>query len=325
MGSLARQRVGPSHTVERMADEVRAGLAGSPPSLPCKYFYDEAGMRLFEEITELPEYYLTRTEHAILEREAAGIVARVRPRELVEIGSGTSPKLRLLLDAAASAGLLRSCVLLDISAPALARSAAALRARYAGLRTRAVVADFQEGFDGLGPGGGRLACFLGSTIGNLHPDEIAPFLRALRAHLSEGDGLLLGLDLVKDRARLEAAYNDAAGVTARFNLNLLQVMNDRLDADFDLDAFEHVAFYDEERAWIEMRLRARRGTRARLAAAGLELTLARGDELRTEISCKFTRASLEARLEGAGLRLDAWLSDPERLFALALLRPTPGR
>jgi L-histidine N-alpha-methyltransferase len=239
----------------------------------------------------------------------------------VEIGSGASPKVRILLDAMQRAGLLRSCTLLDINAGALQRSARALGALYPGLRTRRVVADFQEGFGGLGPGGERLMCFLGSTLGNFHPTEVPAFLRSMRAQLQPGDGLLIGLDLVKDTARLEAAYNDAAGVTARFNLNLLQVMNDRLDADFDLGAFEHVAFFDEERAWIEMRVRALRPTRARVPAAHVELTLARGEEIRTELSCKFTRDSLEGQLQGTGLRLDAWLTDPERLFALALLRP----
>lgn len=305
----------------RMAGDVRSSLGGQPPALPSKYFYDETGMRLFEEITTLPEYYLTRTEHALLEEEAAGIVERVRPHELVEIGSGASPKVRILLDAMQAAGLLRSCTLLDINAGALQRSARALGTLYPGMRTRRVVADFQEGFTGLGPGGGRLMCFLGSTLGNFHPSEVPEFLRSMRAQLQPGDGLLIGLDLVKDTARLEAAYNDARGVTARFNLNLLQVMNDRLDADFDLGAFEHVAFFDEERAWIEMRVRARRALRVRIPAASVELTLARGEEIRTELSCKFTRASLERQLHGTGLRLDSWLTDADQLFALALLRP----
>jgi L-histidine N-alpha-methyltransferase len=304
-----------------MGAEVRRGLGGSPPSLRSKYFYEQAGMRLFEQITELPEYYLTRTEWSILTRMADSIVDRVRPRELVEIGSGTSAKLRLLLDAMAHRRLLRRCVLLDINARALRSSAQALAERYRGLQTRLVVADFQAGFDGLGPGGGRLLCFLGSTIGNLEPDEVPAFLLRLREHLSEGDALLLGVDLVKDTARLEAAYNDAAGVTARFNLNLLRVVNRRLGAGFELDAFEHVAFYDRQRAWIEMRVRALRATRA--GGAGLALTLARGDEIRTEISCKYTRASLGALLPPAGLHLDAWMTDPEELFALALLRPRP--
>lgn len=307
--------------VTQIAAEVREGLTSVPPSLPCKYFYDETGMALFEQITELPEYYLTPTERGILERNAGAIVQLVHPQELVEIGSGTSPKLRLLLDAMAGAGLLRRCVLLDINPHALAESKRALERSYPGLQTRIVVADFQQSLDGLGPGGGRLICFLGSTIGNLHPHEVSGFLRRLRAHMAAGDALLLGLDLVKDTARLEAAYNDGAGVTARFNLNLLQVMNRRLGASFDLAAFEHVAFYDEQQAWIEMRLRARHSTAVALPPLDLELTFAPGDEVRTEISCKFTRQSLEARLPETGLRLEAWLTDPDQLFALALLRP----
>lgn len=304
-----------------MFAEVRRGLTSAPPSLPSKYFYDEAGMRLFERITELPEYYLTRTETAILGREAQAIVDRVLPRELAEIGSGASPKILFLLDAMARRGRLDRCTLLDIHGPALRASAAALSRRYPGLKTRQVVADFQAPVPELGAGGARLLCFLGSTIGNLHPDEVEPFLRRLRSHLSDGDGLLVGFDLVKDAARLEAAYNDAAGVTAEFNLNLLRVINARFGASFDVGAFEHVAFYDREHAWIEMRLRARRTTRASFPSAALDFTFERGDEIRTEISCKFTRESVEARASAAGLRLDLWLTDPEDLFALGLFRP----
>jgi L-histidine N-alpha-methyltransferase len=320
LSSLARAKVQEA-AAEAVAADVRQALGGSPPSLPSKYFYDAAGMALFERITELPEYYLTRTEHAILARDAGMVIEEVRPREVVEIGSGTSPKLRMLLDAMAQRRLLERCTLLDINAAALRTSAAALAGRYPGLKTRTVVADFQQGFDALGAAPARLICFLGSTIGNLDPREVRPFLRRLRGHLAHDGALLLGLDLVKDTARLEAAYNDAQGVTAEFNLNLLRALNRRLGAGFDVAAFEHVAFYDRERAWIEMRVRATRATRAALPPCALDLTLARGDEIRTEISCKFTRASLEARLRGTRLHLERWLTDPEELFALALLRP----
>jgi L-histidine N-alpha-methyltransferase len=306
-----------------MAAEVRRALGRRPPELPSKYFYDERGMRLFERITALPEYYLTRSEHAILEENARAIVRSVRPSEVVEIGSGTSPKLRMILDAMAAEGLLRRCVLLDISAEALRSSTAALEARYPGLETRAVVGDFQGPLDALGPGGGRLVCFLGSTIGNLHPREVPAFLARVRAQLAPGDAFLLGVDLVKDTARLEAAYNDTAGVTAEFNRNLLRVLNRRLGATFEVDAFEHVAFYDEERAWIEMRLRASRHTVADLGDARLVLTFDAGDEVRTEISCKYTRASLDAVLAGTGLRVEGWHAGTEGLFALALMRPAP--
>lgn len=322
LSSLARAKVQDAAAeASAVAAEVRRALGGSPPSLPSKYFYDAAGMALFERITELPEYYLTRTEHSILSREADALIEHVRPREIVEIGSGTSPKLRMLLDAMARRRLLERCTLLDINGAALRASADALTRAYPGLKTRTVVADFQQPFGVLGSAPARLVCFLGSTIGNLDPAEVPPFLARLRTHV-EGDGaVLLGLDLVKDTARLEAAYNDAQGVTAEFNLNLLRALNGRLGAAFDVRAFEHVAFYDRQRAWIEMRVRATRTTRAALPQCGLDLTLARGDEIRTEISCKFTRDALEARLEGTGLRTSRWLTDPENLFALALLRP----
>ena len=304
-----------------MAAEVRRGLTASPPWLPSKYFYDEQGGRLFEEITELPEYYLTRTEEAILRARADDVVARLRPRELVELGAGTSPKLRLLLDAMRHARVLRRCVLVDINAGALRASARRLASLYPGLDVQTIVTDFQDDLSQLGAGGGRLLAFLGSTIGNLHPTEVSAFLGGLASHLSPGDGLLLGVDLVKDKARLEAAYDDPAGVTAAFNLNILKAINAQLGAGFRPGDFEHVSFYDEEQAWIEMRLRAVRTTRARIPPASLDLTFVRGDEIRTEISCKFTRASLEQRLGPAGLQLQEWMTDPEGLFALALLVP----
>ncbi len=180
--------------------------------------------------------------------------------------------------------------------------------------------DFLHDLPALGPGGGRLLLFLAGTLGNLHPDDVPAFFRAAAAVLAPGDGFLVGVDLVKDPARLHAAYNDSAGVTAEFNLNILRVLNDRLGADFDPAAFEHVAFYDAERQWIEMRLRARRAVRARVPGAGLEIALAAGEEIRTELSCKYTRDSFSSRLAGTGLLLDRWMTDPEGLFASALLR-----
>jgi len=206
---------------------------------------------------------------------------------------------------------------------ALAESVRRLEADYPGLSVRGVVGDFQDDLEALGPGGGRLALFLAGTFGNLHPDlEVPGFLRAMARQLARGDAFLVGLDLVKDEERLRAAYNDAAGVTAEFNRNILRVVNAALDADFDPGAFDHVAFYDREHAWIEMRLRARRDQRVRVPGADLELTLRRGQEIRTELSCKYTRAGFEAALAGTGLRLESWLSDAESLFALALLRRT---
>ena len=307
-----------------MAQEIRAGLSAQPlPWLPCKYFYDDRGSALFEQITRLPEYYPTRTEEGILERVAGDVVAATRPVELCELGSGVGRKVRLLLDAGRALGTLKRCLLLDINATVLAESVQSLEGDYPGLSVRGVVGDFQDDLATLGPGGGRLALFLAGTIGNLHPErELPGFLRDVARQLAPGDAFLVGLDLVKDEGRLEAAYNDAAGVTAEFNRNILRVINAELDADFNPDAYDHVAFYDRDRAWIEMRLRARHDQRVRVPGAGLTLTLRRGQEIRTELSCKYTRSTFEGRLAHTGLRLESWMSDAESLFALALLRRT---
>ena len=304
-----------------MAAEVREGLSRRPlPELPCKYFYDERGSELFERITGLPEYYPTRTETAILEAHAAEVVDVVAPRELAELGSGAGHKIRLFLDAMRSRRSLESVVLLEISEGYLSDSVDRLQADYPEARVAGIVGDFLHDLPALGPGGGRLLLFLAGTLGNLHPDDVPAFFRASAAVLAPGDGFLVGVDLVKDPARLHAAYNDSAGVTAEFNLNILRVLNDRLGADLDPAAFEHVAFYDAERQWIEMRLRARRPVVARVPAAGVEIALAAGEEIRTELSCKYTRDSLSSRLAGTGLLLERWTTDPEGLFASALLR-----
>ncbi len=307
----------------RMAAEVREGLSRRPlPTLPSKYFYDERGSALFDEITRLPEYYPYRTEETILREIAGEVVARVRPRELVELGSGLGIKTRLLLDAMRREWLLDRCTLLDISEEALLASASALAAAYPGLSVTGIVGDFLEDLGELGPGGSRLVLFLAGTIGNLHPDEVPDFFVRLARGLAPGDGVLVGVDLVKDERRLHAAYNDAAGVTAEFNRNVLRVVNRGLSGDFDPEAFQHVAFYDRERAWIEMRLRATRDVRVHLPGAGLDLTLSRGDEIRTELSCKYTRESFASRLPRSGLAIEGWYTDGEGLFASVLLRPT---
>ena len=311
----------PADDQARMADEVRAGLEARPlPVLPSKYFYDERGDALFDEITRLPEYYLTRTEEAMLPAVARETVERVRPRNLVELGSGVGGKVRVLLDAMDEAGTLQSCTLLDISETAIANSLSQLRSERPRLKTAGVVGDFLTDLRAVGPGESRLIAFLGSTIGNIHPQDVPAFFRSAAAILAPGDAVLVGLDLVKDHARLEAAYNDGRGVTAEFNRNILRVMNARLGADFDPAAFDHVAFYDAERAWIEMRLRARHPMLVRVRGAGVELSLPAGGEIRTEISCKYTRPALEGALSGTGLMLDEWRTDPDSLFALALLR-----
>ena len=304
----------------RMAGEIREGLTASPRWLPSKYFYDDRGSRLFEDITTLPEYYQTRTEEHLLAEIAGEVVERVHPAELVELGSGAGRKTRLLLAAMARAGRLERCLLLDINPLFLSESTRTLAREFPGLSARGVVGDFLDDLHLLGPGGGRLAALFAGTIGNVHPAQVPAFLARMAEQLAPGDGFLVGVDLVKDVGRLEAAYNDAAGVTAEFNRNILRVLNDRLGADFDPEAFEHVAFYDRANAWIEMRLRASRSQRVRIPAASLDLTFETGEEIRTEISCKYTRASFASLLPGSGLDVDRWYTDPEHLFALALLR-----
>ena len=311
----------PKEAFAAMASEVREGLSRRPlPELPCKYFYDERGSELFERITGLPEYYPTRTETAILEAHAVEVVDAVGPRELAELGSGAGHKIRLFLDAMRSRRSLESVVLLEISEGYLRESVDRLQDDFPEARVRGIVGDFLYDLPALGPGGGRLLLFLAGTLGNLHPDDVPAFFRAAAAVLAPRDGFLVGVDLVKDPARLHAAYNDSAGVTAEFNLNILRVLTDRLGANLDPAAFEHVAFYDAERQWIEMRLRARRAVRASVPGAGVEIALAAGEEIRTELSCKYTRGSLSSRLAGTGLLLERWTTDPEGLFASALLR-----
>jgi L-histidine N-alpha-methyltransferase len=308
-----------------MAREVREGLCAARPSLPSKYFYDARGSLLFDRITRLPEYYPTRVEEAIHAASADDIVERASPRELVELGSGLGIKTRRLLDRiAARDDGMRSCVLLDVDEAALRASLNALRAAYPRLRARGIVGDFLRDIPGVGPSaGGRMIGFLGGTIGNLDPERVPAFFRAAASVLVPGDTFLLGVDLVKDVARLEAAYNDSAGVTAEFNRNLLQVVNARLGADFEPAAFAHVAFYDKSHDWIEMRLRATRPTAVHIPAAGVERAFAPGDEIRTEISCKYTRARLDGMLAGTGLSIEAWYTDAEAQFAVTLLRRSP--
>jgi len=319
----ARDQIESAHgdesQVARMAEEVRAGLTARPRWVPSKYFYDERGCRLFEEITALPEYYQTRTEEKLLASIAADVVARIQPVELVELGSGAGRKTRLLLQAMADAGRLERCLLLDFSTHFLEEAARSLGDTFPRLPVRCVAGDFLDDLALLGPGGDRLAVFFAGTLGNLHSTEVPAFLGRMAAQLAPRDGFLVGLDLVKDVRRLEAAYNDGAGVTAAFNRNILGVLNERLGADFNPEAFEHVAFYDRATACIEMRLRSSRAQRVRIPGACLELAFAPGDEIRTEISCKYTRASFEALLPRTGLGLDRWYADPENLFALALL------
>jgi L-histidine N-alpha-methyltransferase len=304
-----------------LADDVVRGLTSAPKWLLPKYFYDDRGCDLFEEITRLPEYYQTRTERRILEGAAGGIVARHRPTELVELGSGSSRKTEAVLDAMHRAGSLRRYLPFDISPGAVLSAAGRLAEAYPGLRVHGVAGDFERHLAEIPPcrkGGRRLVMFLGGTIGNLHPDARAPFLRAVSSLLGPRDRLLVGTDLAGDVGRLEAAYDDSAGVTAAFNLNVLRVLNRELAADFDASSFEHVAFYDTENDWIEMRLRSLAAQRVRIEALDLDVDFDEGEEMRTEISCKFSRAAVEDMYERAGLRLLEWHTDPDERFAVSL-------
>ncbi|MEU9548832.1 L-histidine N(alpha)-methyltransferase [Streptomyces werraensis] len=295
--------------------DVRAGLTGSPKTLPPKWFYDARGSELFEEITALPEYYPTRAEREILLARSDEIAAASGARTLVELGSGSSEKTRHLI--AALHGL-HTYVPVDVSESALTGAGQALAAERPGLRVHALVADFTAGLTLPDTPGPRLVAFLGGTIGNLLPAERSAFLASVRSLLAPGDALLLGTDLVKDEETLVRAYDDAAGVTASFNKNVLHVVDRELGADFDPDAFDHVALWDAEHEWIEMRLRSRTAQSVKIPALELVVDFAEGEELRTEVSAKFRQEGVRAELSAAGLDLTRWWTDGEGRFALSL-------
>ncbi|CAM5306977.1 L-histidine N(alpha)-methyltransferase [Streptomyces pilosus] len=295
--------------------DVREGLTGSPKTLPPKWFYDARGSELFEEITALPEYYPTRCEREILRARADGIAEASGARTLVELGSGSSEKTRYLIDALTD---LRAYVPVDVSESALTRAGQALAAERPGLDVHALIADFTARLALPATPGPRLVAFLGGTIGNLLPAERAAFLASVRALLTPGDALLLGTDLVKDEEVLVRAYDDAAGVTAAFNKNVLSVINRELGADFDPGAFDHVAVWDAGREWIEMRLRSRTAQTVKIPALGLVVDFAAGEDLRTEVSAKFRQDGVRTELASAGLELTRWWTDEERRFALSL-------
>lgn len=303
-----------------MARDVRAGLCVYPKELAPKYFYDERGSVLFEQITELPEYYPTRAEREILATRSAEILPRAgSPATLVELGSGSAAKTRHLLDAMRDGGALDTYVPVDISEEITHQTAASLVDEYPGLAVRGLVCDFEQHLERIPDGdGARMIAFLGGTIGNLYPRQRHAFLERIAALLGPGDSLLLGTDLIKDSARLEAAYNDSAGVTAEFNKNVLEVLNRQLGADFDLDAFEHVARYDAEAERMDIRLRSLADQDVRLEGLDLEISFADGEEMRTEISTKFTRERLESVYAGAGLELRGWFTDRAGDYALSL-------
>ncbi|BBX19892.1 L-histidine N(alpha)-methyltransferase [Mycolicibacterium duvalii] len=298
--------------------DVRDGLTARPKSLPPKWFYDEVGSELFDQITRLPEYYPTRAEAQILRTHAGDIVDACAADTLVELGSGTSEKTRMLLDALRDRGSLSRFVPFDVDASVLQSAAAAIGAEYPGVEITAVCGDFEQHLDKIPAQGRRLIAFLGSTIGNLTAAPRAEFLAAVARLMQPGDAFLLGTDLVKDSERLVRAYDDAAGVTAQFNRNVLAVINRQLGADFDLSAFEHVARWNSDEERIEMRLRATRAQRVRIADLALEVDFAAGEEILTEVSCKFRRAGVDAELAGAGLRRTHWWTDAAGDFALSL-------
>jgi L-histidine N-alpha-methyltransferase len=303
-----------------LRDDVVTGLTAENKWLPPKWFYDARGSELFEQITLLSEYYPTRSERQILQRRAGDIARHTGAKTLIELGSGYSTKTRLLLDALTEHGTLGAFVPMDVSPTALESAARQIGADYPGLQVHNIVGDLTRHLEHLPSGGDRMIAFLGGTIGNLVPVERAAFLTDVRRVLDPGECLLIGTDLVKDPRIVVPAYDDADGVTAEFNRNVLQVLNRELKADFDLDGFAHVALWDPEQEWIEMRLRARWPMRVTIPAVDLVVDFAAGEELRTEVSAKFRRAGLERELAEAGFALDHWWTDSDGLFAVSLAR-----
>ena len=311
--------------LDALRADVRAGLTAVPKTLPPKYFYDARGSELFDEITRLPEYYLTRAETSILQRHSADIAALSRCESLVELGSGTSAKTRLLLRALLDGGTLREFVPFDVDPAVLTEASDALAAEFPGLAIAPFVGDFEHDIGSIPAGGRRTIAFIGSTIGNLEPGVRARFLAQVGAALRPGDTFLLGTDMVKDTGRLLRAYDDSAGVTAAFNRNVLVVVNRELDADFDVDEFRHVALWDAENEWIEMRLRAERAQQVTINDLDLVVSFAAGEEVRTEISAKFRLERIEAELATAGMRMVRFWTDRRGDFGLTLAEPARAR
>ena len=311
----------PDFAARALARDALEGLTSTPKSLPPKWFYDKVGSELFEEITRLPEYYPTRAEREILQERAGQIAAASECDTLLELGSGSSIKTRLLLDAMRAHAGLRSYVALDVSEDALRDAGMSLVADYPDLDVRGLVADFEHQLDLLPAGGRRLVAFLGSTIGNFEPPARIAFLRSLRASMAPSDRFLLGADLVKAPEVLVAAYDDAAGVTAAFNKNVLSVLNHGLGANFDPAAFDHVAVWDAGNEWIEMRLRCGSSQSVHVDALDLDVHFDAGEEMRTEISAKFRRHTLERDLTSAGFTAAGWWTDPAGRFSLSLWQP----
>jgi L-histidine N-alpha-methyltransferase len=313
--------LGPEDFRAALEADVRSGLASTPKSIPPVWFYDEEGSRLFELITSLPEYYPTRAERHLLEQFAPEVARLSHADTLVELGAGACDKTRVLLEALRGGGPLRRYVPFDVSDEFLRAAAADLHSDFEGLLIHVVVGDFHRHLNQIPADGRRLVAFLGGTIGNLRPEQRARFFFDLNCTMGAGDHLLLGTDLVKDPARIVAAYDDAAGVTAAFNRNVLSVLNRALDADFAPDQFDHVARWDDHEEWIEMRLRSRRAVTVRLGAIDETVVFAEGEELLTEISAKFTPQRVEQELAAADFIVDGMWGAEDGEFLLTLCHP----
>ncbi|MFF4325021.1 L-histidine N(alpha)-methyltransferase [Streptomyces sp. NPDC001591] len=316
MSDFQLTRILDEHAADRaLREDVLRGMTSVPKELPPKWFYDARGSELFEEITRLPEYYPTRAEREILLERAREIAAVSGARTLVELGSGSSEKTRHLIEALPA---LETYVPVDVSESALTGAAETLLAAHPGLKVHALLADFTAPLHLPKSPGPRLVVFLGGTIGNLLPAQRAEFLASVRAMLSPGDALLLGTDLVKDESVLVAAYDDARGVTAEFDKNVLAVIDRELGADFHTADFDHVAVWNREHEWIEMRLRARSAVTVKIRELDLVVPFAEGEEILTEVSAKFRQEGVRKELAEAGLELSHWWTDAAGRFALSL-------
>lgn len=303
-----------------LAEDVKKGLGTRPKELSPKYFYDARGSRIFDAICRTPEYYPTRCEEALLSEQAEPLLDELRPTLLLELGSGSPRKARIFLRAAEKLDLEPRYAPFDVSGSALEESALQLTDEFSWLQVHGVVGDFHRHLSRAPSGGRRLVAFLGGTIGNFQEEEAVAFLRSVAAMLEPGDRFLLGADVVKDPAVLNAAYNDAEGLTAAFNTNMLRVINRELDADFDLDDFEHLAFYREDEQQIEMHLRSLKEQQVRVGKLDMEISFDEGETIRTEVSRKFTKETMRRLLEKAGMKMERWITLPDESFSLTLAR-----
>lgn len=310
----------PHDVAASLAEDVRTGLGAPYKWLPAKWLYDQRGCELFEAITQLPEYYPTRAERALLAAHAADIAAAAPAATLVELGSGTSEKTRLLIEALRAGASLRRFVGFDVAEPTLRAGLAELAGAYDGLAVEGVVGDFERHLDRLPDGPGRMVALLGGTIGNFDEPNRLRFFATMAAVLAPGEWLLVGTDLVKDPARLVAAYDDEAGVTAAFETNVLAVLNHELGADFDLTRYSYVARWNPDLERIEMGVRSRGAQSVRIPALGMEVHLADGEEISTEVSAKFRRVGISRELAAHGFDLVGWWTDPGGDFGMSCAR-----